>query len=139
MWIGGLGKLVLLDSDILIALGRKNQDALRKIKELEKRNDSLATTVFSEAELFEGVYGSNDREKTWAEVLTLLQDIPRIPFEDTAPQIAARIFYELKKRGAMIGTVDVFIASIVLAGNDVLITRNKKHFDKIPGLQIEEW
>jgi tRNA(fMet)-specific endonuclease VapC len=38
-----------------------------------------------------------------------------------------------------IGESDLLIASIVLANKQVLITRNKKHFERISGLKVEDW
>jgi tRNA(fMet)-specific endonuclease VapC len=38
-----------------------------------------------------------------------------------------------------IGESDLFIASIALSNKQSLITRNKKHFERIGGLQVEIW
>ncbi len=131
--------MVLLDSDILVGLVRGDEAALNKLKELKKQGIPFATTHFSEAELYYGVFKSDRWEENREKVSGLLGTMNIVSFEDTAPQIAARIFYELDKRGSPIGIIDVLIASVVLAGNDILVTRNKKHFEKIPGLEIEVW
>lgn len=38
-----------------------------------------------------------------------------------------------------IGRVDLLIASIALANKAVLVTRNLKDFEKVPGLQLANW
>src|SRR5207244_944889 len=38
-----------------------------------------------------------------------------------------------------IGRGDLLIASITLANNATLVTRNLKHFRLVPGLQMENW
>lgn len=51
-------------------------------------------------------------------------------------KIAGKIEAELINNGEQIGVVDVMIASICIENNETLITRNKKHFEKIKGLRI---
>ena len=38
-----------------------------------------------------------------------------------------------------VGTQDMRIASIVIAYNGILLTRNRRDFEKIPNLMIENW
>jgi tRNA(fMet)-specific endonuclease VapC len=46
---------------------------------------------------------------------------------------------ELKERGELIGDIDTLVASIALANNEKLITRNIKHYNRIRELEIESW
>ena len=48
-----------------------------------------------------------------------------------------RLYGELKSN--TIGDRDhLFIASIALANKQALVTKNKKHFERVPDLQVEE-
>jgi tRNA(fMet)-specific endonuclease VapC len=38
-----------------------------------------------------------------------------------------------------IGRADLLIASIALAHRAILVTRNLRHFQQVPGLQLENW
>lgn len=38
-----------------------------------------------------------------------------------------------------IGDPDLLIASIALSNKQVLVTRNKKHFERVPELEVEGW
>jgi len=38
-----------------------------------------------------------------------------------------------------IGDLDLLIASIALSNRQALLTRNKKHFERVPGLELEVW
>ena len=39
----------------------------------------------------------------------------------------------------LIGDFDLIIASIALQQNEKLATRNLKHFNRVPGLLVEQW
>ena len=52
---------------------------------------------------------------------------------------AARIRATLEQRGEPIGPIDVLIAGTALAQTAVLVTRNVREFERVPGLQVEDW
>lgn len=54
-------------------------------------------------------------------------------------QEACNHYTELKRQKIRIGTQDLKIASIVLSKPAILVTRNRKDFEKIPNLKIEDW
>lgn len=46
---------------------------------------------------------------------------------------------KLEDKGERIREFDSIIGSIILNHNDFLVTRNQKHFDKIPDLEVKRW
>jgi tRNA(fMet)-specific endonuclease VapC len=52
---------------------------------------------------------------------------------------AANILLDLRKQRIRIGTMDLKIASIVLAHNAVLLSQNLRDFQRVPDLQVEDW
>ncbi|MCP4112735.1 MAG: type II toxin-antitoxin system VapC family toxin [Desulfobacteraceae bacterium] len=48
-------------------------------------------------------------------------------------------FQRLRTHKIRIGTQDVKIASITLSQNAILVTRNRKDFERVPFLKIEDW
>jgi tRNA(fMet)-specific endonuclease VapC len=61
--------------------------------------------------------------------------IPLIDFDSTA----AVPFQRLKKSRLRIGTMDLKIAAIALAHGATLVTRNRVNFQRVPGLNVEDW
>ena len=62
-----------------------------------------------------------------------------LPFEQPTAEIFGSIVGELEKRGQTISDIDALIASIALEHAEVLITRNRKHYDRIPTLRVEDY
>jgi tRNA(fMet)-specific endonuclease VapC len=58
-----------------------------------------------------------------------------LPFDDKP----AQVYQELTNQKLRIGAQDLKIAAIVLANEAILVTANRRHFDQIPGLLIEDW
>jgi tRNA(fMet)-specific endonuclease VapC len=52
---------------------------------------------------------------------------------------SAKVFQQLKAQKIRVGTMDLKIASIAIANEAILISRNLKDFDKIPNLSVQDW
>jgi tRNA(fMet)-specific endonuclease VapC len=48
-------------------------------------------------------------------------------------------FLGLRSQGVRIGTQDLRIASVALDTQAVIVTRNRRDFEQVPGLSIEDW
>jgi tRNA(fMet)-specific endonuclease VapC len=54
---------------------------------------------------------------------------------DRYGEIAAR----LQQTGQPIGVMDTLIAAHALVTDLILVTHNTRHFERIPGLKLEDW
>ena len=61
--------------------------------------------------------------------------VPVLHFDERA----FALYHDLLGQKLRIGTQDLRIAAIALAHDAILVTRNRRHFDQVPGLIIEEW
>ena len=100
---------------------------------------SIHITTITLCELFKGAYLSNDIERNLALINCLFDYFNILELGDNAARIYGEKYSELKKIGKLTQDFDLLIASICIANNKILVTRNKKHFEKIKGLKLEEW
>jgi tRNA(fMet)-specific endonuclease VapC len=68
-----------------------------------------------------------------AEALLDLDQFPNVAYD----QPAEHVFQQL--RSIRIGTQDLQIASIALASQLIVVTRNRRDFGRVPSLTIEDW
>lgn len=69
------------------------------------------------------------------ESIQFFNSVPVVAF-DTACEDRFQILLPHKLR---IGTQDLRIAATALVNNLIVVTRNRRHFERVPGLLIEDW
>ncbi|MBU4221506.1 MAG: type II toxin-antitoxin system VapC family toxin [Euryarchaeota archaeon] len=126
---------IVVDSDILIDLLREKDEAVKKIKELEK-NEELATTDINVFELYYGAYKSNKKDKNLSSTRGLLKNLTLLHTTEEAMETGGRIYSDMKAKGKSIDIRDVLIAAITLQNGASLLTRNREHFERIEELVL---
>ncbi len=67
--------------------------------------------------------------------LDLLSQFSLVPYD----QASENHMQHLRALRLNVGIQDLKIAAVALANNVVLLTRNRRDFGRIPGLQIDDW
>lgn len=130
--------MVCADTSFIIALERREQAAIDRMKQLEEGREVVYTTAISVAELYLGAYNSSkDKAKALKDAKSLLEMFAVLNLDYESAKTWAELVQSTKTN--TIGDRDLFIASIALSNKQSLITRNKKHFERVPGLQVESW
>jgi tRNA(fMet)-specific endonuclease VapC len=127
----------LLDTNIAIELMKNHASVLAKVRDVGQENLLLCAPV--EAELWYGVAKSMQQERNRSQLLTLLRELPSLPFSGQATQQFGDIRAHLARQGTPIGPYDMQIAAIALAHELTLVTHNTREFARVPGLQLEDW
>lgn len=99
----------------------------------------IVIPAMTKAELLYGAEKSQRKEQNLEMINEFLMPFRIQGFNNDETSRYATIRAKLEKKGTPIGPNDMIIASIVLANNGVLITRNTKEFSRIDGLKIEDW
>ncbi len=125
--------MIVADSDVLIDfLAGREPCAARVARKLER--GLLCTTAVSHFELLCGARSARDRKM----IEELLAAIPSLPLEEAAAARAAEVRRSLQEAGEAIGMADSRIAGVVLAHGGTLLTRNRRHFERVGGLELAE-
>jgi tRNA(fMet)-specific endonuclease VapC len=123
--------VIVVDSDVLIDALRGREPALSRVA-AGLADRTLVTTTISAFELRSGARSPEQLDA----IDGLLGALPLLAFDDAASQAAGRCRRELETKGATIGMGDYLIAGICLSRGASLLTRNRKHFDRLPGLML---
>jgi tRNA(fMet)-specific endonuclease VapC len=129
--------MVCADTDFLIDLSDREEKALEKLKEIREKGDTIYTTTISMGEYYTGAYRSRDKEGRVSKAMEFLKAFVPLTLDHESARILGQLAAELKSN--TIGDLDLLIASIALSNKQTLITRNKKHFERVQGLQVEGW
>lgn len=127
----------LLDTSVLIDLLRGKPDA--KVFVDRHLEEAITTSSICEAEVYEGIYREKggDIPKKRQTFQNLLKNFsPAVPFDSDQAEIAGKIRTQLALKGSLIGDLDVLIAAAAISQDAALVTKNIKHFEKIPDLQL---
>jgi tRNA(fMet)-specific endonuclease VapC len=119
------------DTDVLIDYLRGRGAGARRV-ELELGTRSFATTAITAFELRSGARTARQKRAIDA----LLDAMTLLSFGPEEAGIAADIRLRLEERGQAIGMADYMIAAVCVANGGVLLTRNRKHFERVPGLAL---
>jgi len=123
--------LAIVDSDVLI-------DLLQGLRRPEVARLSLvhelAVTTISQFEVGRGATSL----ATLALFERITADWQVFSFDSAAASQAAAVYLDLRQAGTPIDTGDVMIAGIALSNEAAVITRNRRHFERIRGLEILE-
>jgi predicted nucleic acid-binding protein len=69
----------------------------------------------------------------------LLPNLAVLAFDARAARRYGELRAELERTGSPIGDADMRIAAIAIANDLTVVTANVRHFQRVPGLTVENW
>ena len=130
--------MTCLETDFLVDILRGNRLAIQLLEKLVKGGEPLAVTPVTATELFDGAFRTGKQAEI-TKVDEIMSNLTLLEFDFPAARQAGELLAALSEKGQKIGDLDTLTAAIVLRHGHVLVTKNKKHFQKIHGLAIETW
>jgi tRNA(fMet)-specific endonuclease VapC len=137
--------MYFFDTDTTTHLHQGHRKVIDRLKEVGDEN--VATTIVTAIEILRGRHEFILKAADGADLLraqqrldeseALLLDIRIFPINSAA----AAEFDKLRqvKKLKKIGRADLLIGCIALAHRAILVTRNVKDFQQLPGLRVENW
>ena len=132
---------ILLDSSILIFAERRQQSVLELLERTRTRfgDVEVAISVVTVADLVHGAYRAkteSQRSKRIAFIERLCRRLPAYPFTIHLARTLGRIEGQQSALGNVLAFEDLAIGVTALHLGFDVVTLNRKHFDRIPGLGV---
>jgi len=129
---------VLLDTDIVILLNRRHEIVRKHAANYLAHFHILSFTELTWYEIVRGyrLVEAHHQLKTFE---SFSQNCNILSLDRKALDYASIIYADLRRRGMLIGEMDILIAGIALANEMGVATRNVNHFSRIVGLHVEDW
>lgn len=128
----------MLDTDTCsYIMKRSSAPLLRRLQAVPVAD--VCMSVVTKSELLYGVEVSPRRVQDAAALAALLPYVAVMDLPDDAARHYAEIRADLKKRGALIGANDLFIAAHARALGLTLVTNNTAEFGRVRDLAVDNW
>jgi len=138
--------MLVLDTDHLTEYQKGTSPEAHRLKQrLDGSTGAYATTIITVEEIMRGwmvairrIHDPRQQIKAYAKLRQLFRFFATwnvLEWDDRATDE----FETLKQAKTRIGTMDLKIASICLANDAMLLSRNSRDFDNVPGLRLEDW
>jgi tRNA(fMet)-specific endonuclease VapC len=124
----------LVDTDVVIGFLKGKTPEVSLLKTLSPQGISISLITFGE--IYEGIFYGRNPEQNEQVFRQFLQDVDVLPLTRLVMRRFAKIRGHLRKSGAILADMDLLIGATALQYKLTLITYNKKHFQRIPGLII---
>ena len=126
----------LLDTDTCIGLLKAVPNVVTGWRTCGER---CAISLMSVGELYYGAAKSHNPDAERGRIDRLMRILDEGTISKSVMMRFGIIKAELESRGTRLADADILIAATALENDMTLVTGNTKHFDRIPGLIIENW
>lgn len=126
----------LLDTDVCIEILRGNSQVIDRRRQTV---DQVATAPMTACELYYGAAKSDAPQSNRRVVDEFLATLDVLEMDRVATRRFGDIKATLEDRGQGLADADLLIASVALANGAIVVTGNRSHYDRIPGIEIEDW
>lgn len=129
---------LVLDTDILSLLMRKNSSVLAKAKEYISEHDRFTISIITRYEILRGLKAKGAQQQA-LRFEDFCSKNRVLPITDEVMLRAADVYADLYRRGELTGDADILIAASALVNGCGIVTNNEAHFRRIAGLRVENW
>ena len=126
----------LIDTDWVIDHLRQQERITKRLEELAPKG--LAISIVSLAELYEGIYYSNNPAASEQALQQFLDpELTILGVDEESAKIFGKERGRLRALGTLIGDCDLLIGATALRHDLTILTNNRTHFERIDGLRLE--
>lgn len=128
----------MLDTNTCIyIIKQKPMQVIERFKELHISQVCMSSITLSELEY--GVMKSSKPEQNHLALAQFAGPMEILPYDDDSAQSYGELRVYLERQGTPIGSLDMLIAAHALSTGCTLVTGNIREFQRVPGLNIDNW
>jgi tRNA(fMet)-specific endonuclease VapC len=131
-------KPALVDTDILSLFFRGDPNVAACFDVYVAEHGRVNISIITYYEIVSGLK-HRDTQKQLASFLEFVSQSNLVLLDEKSVTLSAEIYADLRAEGTPLDDSDLLIAGAALANGWVLVTHNTKHFDRIDGLEVEDW
>lgn len=133
----------IFDTDHATLFQQGNPQIVQRVSAIDPKDIAITIVTFEEQ-----MYGrlnrirratsGEERISAYASLrktINYLTDFELLDFDRNAENY----YREFLQQKIRVGTQDLRIAAIAISTSSILLTRNRRDFEKIPGLRFEDW
>lgn len=130
----------VLDTNAVSALMKGDVAVVERLAALAPSDIAVPQPVIAEIAFgIERLPRSRRRNVLQSRFDLICSELPRAEWTDAVSQAYGHIKASLERRGTRIEDFDAAIAAHALGTGATLVTANRDHMARVPGLQIENW
>ena len=112
-------------------------EADRTVRRLEEfLPEGVGLSVISLAELYDGLAVSYNPDADAESLRLFLETVEVVQLDDAACRVFGIERARLRQEGNIIGDMDILIGATAISNNLTLLTNNRRHFERMQGLNI---
>ena len=131
-------KPALIDTDILSLFLRGDRNVRSRFERYLESSERLHLSIITVYEVVSGLR-YRDARRQLGSFRQLVAASEVWPVTESSVEISAEIYATLRSQGRLIDDLDLLIAGIALANDFTLVTHNRRHFDRIHALEVQDW
>ncbi|KOR32204.1 twitching motility protein PilT [Achromatium sp. WMS3] len=130
--------LTLIDTDILSLFLRNDKQVVARFNAYYQEYNTVSFSVVTWYEIVSGLK-HKDAKRQLESFLTFAEYCQIIPLSQSVANNAADLYAFTRKTGTPVDDIDLLIAGTALTHGMAIATRNVSHFNRLPGLIVEDW
>jgi tRNA(fMet)-specific endonuclease VapC len=127
-----------LDTNFITAIIKENQSCIMRLEQAIRADHEVTLNPIAYFESKRGLVKPQYARKLM-KLENMSLEYPMLVIDKAVADMAAFIQTELEKIGQTIHELDTLIAATAIVHEAIVITRNVKHFARIPGIRFENW
>lgn len=127
----------MLDTNICIYTIKNKPQQVRDA--FNRHHGQLCVSSVSLMELFYGAEKSASPERNLAVIEGFAARLEVLSYDEIAATHTGQLRAELARNGTPIGPFDQLIAGHARSRGLIIVTNNRREFDRVAGLRIEDW